>query len=71
MNFDALHVRARERGWTLSKSTGATRYGTMPVRYILKDHKGLMYFRDLDEVERRLSMKAINREPTSLITPTS
>ena len=71
MNFDGLYERARERGWTLSKSTEAARYGTMPVRYILKDHKGLMYFRDLDEVERRLSTKASNREPTSLITPTS
>jgi hypothetical protein len=70
MNFDALHVRARERGWTLAKSTEAARYGTMPVRYILKDHKGLIYFRNLDEVERRLNTRAINREPASL-TPTS
>ena len=67
MNFDALHVRARERGWTLSKSTEAARYGTMPVRYILKDHKGLIYFRNLDEVERRLNTKANKREPASLI----
>jgi hypothetical protein len=67
MNFDALHVRARERGWTLSKSTEAARYGTMPIRYILKDHKGLMYFRNLDEVERRLNTKANKREPASLI----
>ena len=71
MNFDDLHVRARERGWTLSKTTEAARYGTMPIRYILKDHKGLMYFRNLGEVERRLSTSANNREPASLITPTS
>ena len=70
MNFDALHVRARERGWILSKSREA-RYGTMPIGYILKDHKGLMYFRNLDEVERRLNTKATNREPASLITSTS
>ena len=71
MNFDGLYERARERGWTLSKSTEAARYGTMPIRYILKDHKGLMYFRNLDEVERRLNTKATNREPASLITSTS
>jgi hypothetical protein len=71
MNFDALHVRASERGWTLSKSTEAAHYGTMPIRYILKDHKGLMYFRNLDEVERRLNTKAKNREPASLTTPAS
>ena len=57
MNFDTLHVRARERGWTLSKSTEVARYGTMPICYILKDHKGLMYFRNLDEVERRLTRR--------------
>lgn len=57
VNFDALHERAGERGWTLSKSTEAARYGTMPIRYILKDNKGLMYFRNLDEVERRLNTK--------------
>jgi hypothetical protein len=71
VNFDALHERARERGWTLSKSRETARYGTMPIRYILKDHKGLMYFRNLDEVERRLNTKANNREPASVITPTS
>ena len=71
MNFDALHVRASERGWTLSKSTEAARYGTMPIRYILKDHKGLMCFRNLEEVERRLNAKAKNREPASLIAPAS
>ena len=58
VNFDALHERARERGWALSKSTEAARYGTMPIRYILKDNYGLMHFRNLDEVERRLSAKA-------------
>ena len=58
VNFGGLYERARERGWTLSKSTEAARYGTMPIRYILKDHKGLMYFRNLDEVERRLNTKA-------------
>jgi hypothetical protein len=71
MNFDDLHVRARERGWTLSKSTEAARYGTMPVRYILKDHKGLMYFCNLSEVERRLNTKANNHEPASFNPPTS
>ena len=71
MNFEALHVRARERGWTLSKSTEPARYGTMPIRYILKDHKGLMYFRNLDEVEQRINTKAKNREPARLTTPTS
>ena len=54
MNFDGLYERARERGWTLSKSTEAARYGTMPIRYILKDNHGLMYFRNLDDVESRL-----------------
>jgi hypothetical protein len=58
VNFDALHERARERGWALSKSTEAARYGTMPIRYILKDNYGLMHFRNLDEVERRLNAKA-------------
>jgi hypothetical protein len=58
VNFDALHDRARERGWALSKSTEAARYGTMPIRYILKDNYGLMHFRNLDEVERRLNTKA-------------
>ena len=58
MNFDGLYERARERGWTLSKSTEAARYGTMPIRYILKDDHGLMHFRSLGEVERRLNAKA-------------
>jgi len=58
VNFDGLYERARERGWTLSKSTEAARYGTMPIRYILKDNHGLMYFRNLDDVERRLNTKA-------------
>ena len=58
VNFDTLHERARERGWALSKSTEAARYGTMPIRYILKDNYGLMHFRNLDEVERRLNAKA-------------
>jgi hypothetical protein len=31
VNFDGLYERARERGWTLSKSTAAARYGTMPI----------------------------------------
>ena len=69
MNFHTLHVRASERGWTLSKSTEVARFGTMPIRYTLKDHKGLMHFRNLEEVERRLNAKAKNREPASLITP--
>jgi hypothetical protein len=30
----------------------------MPIRYILKDDHGLMHFRSLDEVERRLNAKA-------------
>jgi hypothetical protein len=34
------------------------RYGTMPIRYILKDNYGLLYFRNLDEVESRLNRKA-------------
>ena len=71
MNFNDLHGRARERGWTLSKSTEAARYGTMPIRYILKDHKGLIHFRSLDEVDRRLNTKTNNREPASLVTPTN
>ena len=58
VNFDGLYERARERGWTLSKSTEAARYGTMPIRYILKDNHGLMYFRNLDDVESRLNTKA-------------
>ena len=58
VNFDGLYERARERGWTLSKSTEAARYGTMPIRYILKDNHGLMYFRSLDDVESRLNTKA-------------
>jgi hypothetical protein len=58
VNFDGLYERARERGWTLSKSTAAARYGTMPIRYILKDNHGLMYFRNLDDVESRLNTKA-------------
>jgi hypothetical protein len=58
VNFNLLRERAGERGWVLSKSTEAARYGTMPIRYILKDNKGLMYFRNLDEVERRLNTKA-------------
>jgi hypothetical protein len=57
-NFDGLYERARERGWTLSKSTEAARYGTMPIRYILKDNHGLIYFRNLDDVESKLNMKA-------------
>ena len=43
MNFDGLRERARERGWTLSKSTEAARYGTMPIRYILKDNHGRVF----------------------------
>jgi hypothetical protein len=58
VNFDALHERARERGWTLSKLTETARYGTMPIRFILRDKHGLIHFRNLDEVERRLSAKA-------------
>jgi hypothetical protein len=58
VNFDGLYERARERGWTLSKSTEAARYGTMPIRYILKDNHGLIYFRNLDDVESRLNTKA-------------
>jgi hypothetical protein len=58
VNFDGLYERARERGWTLSKSTEAARYGTMPIRYILKDNHGLMYFRNLVDVESRLNTKA-------------
>jgi hypothetical protein len=58
VNFDALHGLARKRGWILSKSTEAARYGTMPIRYTLKDSYGLIYFRNLDEVERRLNTKA-------------
>jgi hypothetical protein len=58
VNFDALHERARERGWALSKSTEAARYGTMPIRFILRDKHGLICFRNLDEVERRLNAKA-------------
>jgi hypothetical protein len=58
VNFDALHERARERGWTLTKSNVAARYGTMPIRFILRDKHGMIYFRNLDEVERRLNAKA-------------
>jgi hypothetical protein len=58
VNFDALHERARERGWTLIKSNAVARYGTMPIRFVLRDKYGLIHFRDLDEVERRLSAKA-------------
>ena len=58
MNFDGLYERARERGWILSKSSEAARYGTMPIRYILKDNHGLIYFRNLDDVESRLNTKA-------------
>jgi hypothetical protein len=58
VNFDALHERARERGLTLTKSTVAARYGTMPIRFILRDNRGLIHFRNLDEVERRLNAKA-------------
>jgi hypothetical protein len=43
VNFDGLYERARERGWTLSKSTAAARYGTMPIRYILKDNHGRVF----------------------------
>ena len=57
-NFDALYERARERGWTLTKSNVAARYGTMPIRFILRDKHGLIHFRNLDEVERRLNAKA-------------
>jgi len=69
VNFDALHERARERGWTLSKSTEAARHGTMPIRYILKDNYGLLYFRNLDEVESRLNTKAKQREPIRHTSP--
>ena len=58
VNFDVLHERARERGWTLTKSNVAARYGTMPIRFILRDKHGLIHFRNLDEVERRLNAKA-------------
>jgi hypothetical protein len=58
VNFDALHGLARKRGWILSKSTEAARYGTMPIRYVLRDKHGLIHFRNLDEVERRLNAKA-------------
>jgi hypothetical protein len=58
VNFDALHERARERGWTLTKSNVAARYGTMPIRFVLRDKHGLIHFRNLDEVERRLNAKA-------------
>ena len=66
MNFDGLYERARERGWTLSKPTETARYGTMPIRYILKDDHGLMHFRSLDEVERRLNAKAARRSHNPL-----
>jgi hypothetical protein len=36
----------------------AARYGTMPIRYILTDNYGLIHFRNLDEVGRRLNAKA-------------
>jgi hypothetical protein len=58
VNFDALHERARERGWTLTKSNVAARHGTMPIRFTLRDKHGLIHFRNLDEVERRLNAKA-------------
>ena len=58
VDFDALHERARERGWTLTKSNAAARYGTMPIRFVLRDKHGLIHFRNLDEVERRLNAKA-------------
>ena len=58
MNSDGLYERARKRGWKLSKPTEVARYGTMPIRYILKDDHGLMHFRGLDEVERGLNAKA-------------
>jgi hypothetical protein len=55
VNFDGLYERARERGWTLSKPTETARYGTMPIRYILKDNYGLMHF--LSGVVRSTSKK--------------
>jgi hypothetical protein len=58
VNFDALHERARERGWTLTKTNAAARYGTMSIRFVLRDNHGLIHFRNLDEVERRLNAKA-------------
>jgi hypothetical protein len=58
VNFDALRERARERGWTLTKSNADARYGTMPIRFVLRDKLGLIHFRNLDEVERRLNVKA-------------
>src|ERR1700730_966249 len=47
-----------ERGWTLTKTNAAARYGTMPIRFVLRDNHGLIHFRNLDEVERRLNAKA-------------
>jgi hypothetical protein len=63
VNFDGLYERARERGWTLSKLTETARYGTMSIRYIVKDDRGRMHFRNLDEVERWLNAKARGEAP--------
>jgi hypothetical protein len=48
---------ADARGFTLVKPRRAARYGSMAVRYVLKDKLGLLYFRSLREVERYLARR--------------
>ena len=54
VTFEALCEKARGRGWTLSKASKPARPSRRPVRYVLNDKHGLLYFRSLEEVERQL-----------------
>jgi hypothetical protein len=52
--FEALCGKAKGRGWTLSKPAKPARPSRRPIRYVLNDNHGLLYFRSLEEVERHL-----------------
>jgi hypothetical protein len=47
----AARDQAKRLGCKLTKAKSGTRDGSVPVRYLLRDEYGVLFFRDLAQVE--------------------
>jgi hypothetical protein len=57
-SYDELSIMAARFGFRLAKARRGSQHLGMPARYLLEDKDGVMPFRSLEDVERKLSARA-------------
>ena len=60
-SYDELSIMAARFGFRLAKARRGSQHLGMPVRYLLEDKSGVMPFRSLEDVERKLIAMAEER----------